>query len=1018
MKGKYRIIAIVIALTMAFCAMPINVLADDTEQQTQVEETTVEETTAEEIAKTTPINEVPETFPPQTQENTTTPIEESSVVPSEDNEHITDTTTEETFVIVLETIEEETVGSGAVENSSANKTFIPIDMVIGQATVNNTVFTDAYGRAIIDFVEGIYAFENLGNTGFWMDTENSSTSSGAYIQQSAFGATSPVDSFSRNALFKISKQSSTGRYIIRLMTNNKLSFGIEGNKIVTKEIPTVDSEVAIGDTFDIQYSLGGYIIRPYGSQYAICAPNNTSSGTSGSTDSYLYFANPNAVGDRAKWKISMYTGSHRHGTTIYSPWPWAEIGIAVGTTGTLTMKTWSTAIGANTPYVYVQEGSEDMISTSWDFNKSKLTLTAIRPGRATVSAKILYTRSGAAAFTGQARYQILLQKGTHFIKNVATNKCVDIEGPSRAEGAIIQQWTHHSGDQEKWIVEYDNVVGYIRFKSAYSGLYIGVDSSNTSLVKQYSTKNDYTLWRTERTESGNIRLVCKAVTNGYVLAAPSATSGNGADLTMTLYTNDTDYRDEWKIFEDVTFGNLVMNIDDTMYADVRSLCANNTQNPADYNYTVTSGSSHISINSSGRITALSGGTATVTATHKELTVGYTFNVTVNKNAIIIVPGIIGTTLKRATDDPENPYEIVWGDELLNLPDEEIVSRLLSLIYSSNEPPENEIIPYSEDKGARSAYQTLYNSLEREYGDSYDICFFGYDWRLSNAVSADLLDQFINDASYGKVVLVCHSMGGLVASSYLAKGEEQRDKVETAIMLGVPFLGTPVMTYVWGSEDFAVIYDAWGEIENVWMEPLWDVLSAVCDPLDVLLSTFPSVYELFPTQQYFDSNYGGHHYLRTWEDPLHKTDLTTYSETSGVLLTELQLYGLNVLKWHDAIQFHNSLFIGGSHVTELINTHYIASTGHLTVDKVLFTDVLDLGIKIWSNDEETTQGDGVVPIWSATLGDRYYQKTFFVENLGHIDLIYDVAGVLPFINDLIAGNTSTYNDYNIHPNIPE
>ncbi len=118
-----------------------------------------------------------------------------------------------------------------------------------------------------------------------------------------------------------------------------------------------------------------------------------------------------------------------------------------------------------------------------------------------------------------------------------------------AEGGIVQQWALHSMAHMKWVLEHvPNSNGYVRMLCYNSGLYLGIDSSNTSLVKQYSTENDYTLWKIERSTAGNLIFKCKATeSSGVAMSVPLNNGANGADLVNIAYTSDTNYRDEWKI---------------------------------------------------------------------------------------------------------------------------------------------------------------------------------------------------------------------------------------------------------------------------------------------------------------------------------------------------------------------------------------------------------------------------------------------------------------------------------------
>ena len=108
-------------------------------------------------------------------------------------------------------------------------------------------------------------------------------------------------------------------------------------------------------------------------------------------------------------------------------------------------------------------------------------------------------------------------------------------------------------------------------------------------------------------------------------------------------------------------------------------------------------------------------------------------------------------------------------------------------------------------------------------------------------------------------------------------------------------------------------------------------------------------------------------------------------------------------------FHNSLYIGTSHVTELVSTYYIAGYGVDTVEKI------EYDMSEWNINFENEKGDSVVPIWSATLGDRTPNRTFYAEDVGHTWLVKDPA-LIDFIAQLVVGNTSIPSNSNIHNNM--
>jgi alpha-beta hydrolase superfamily lysophospholipase len=70
--------------------------------------------------------------------------------------------------------------------------------------------------------------------------------------------------------------------------------------------------------------------------------------------------------------------------------------------------------------------------------------------------------------------------------------------------------------------------------------------------------------------------------------------------------------------------------------------------------------------------------------------------------------------------------------------------------------------------------------------TWDVRPFFYDWRRDIRVGADELHQSINTwfGSEAAVHLVAHSMGGLVARSYVARHKDRWDRGGRLIMLGI------------------------------------------------------------------------------------------------------------------------------------------------------------------------------------------------------------------------------------------
>jgi len=412
---------------------------------------------------------------------------------------------------------------------------------------NSIWFLDGYNTYIED---GVYCFKSPYNS-LWIDTRGNSSSPGAIMQQ-CHCADIPAQAFTRSALFKISRVSGTDRYIIRSMLNNTLSFGISNDKIVTKTIAAVDSQVATSDTFRIRCYGNAFLIQPYGSAYVISSGGLSASGAADAPDSDLCLAlKPTSTTLPQMWDMYKYTGETRQGCVITRPSAWKSEGFVVNTSGNMSLKTWSTVINANKPDIGILPEYSDLATYTYNPSTYTMTLTATNPGRLRIETRILLGDTSTYAYEGgYARFYIVPEEGTYYIQNVGSGRYVDVEGPSLNDGAAIHEWDFRTNPQEKWIVEHvANSDGYIRLKSVYSNKYIGIDPDALSYVKQYAAQNNYTLWRIERTSSGNLTFQCKVYQGtDAVMAVPTASTVNGTNLIMAAYTDNTTYRDEWNLY--------------------------------------------------------------------------------------------------------------------------------------------------------------------------------------------------------------------------------------------------------------------------------------------------------------------------------------------------------------------------------------------------------------------------------------------------------------------------------------
>ena len=293
---------------------------------------------------------------------------------------------------------------------------------------------------------------------------------------------------------------------------------------------------------------------------------------------------------------------------------------------------------------------------------------------------------------------------------------------------------------------------------------------------------------------------------------------------------------------------------------------------------------------------------------------------------------------------------------------------------------NDIYPYNPDNyGILDMYKNVYNTLTAEYSNEYDVIFFAYDWRMSCADAAAELEALTNN--YDSCVLVAHSMGGIVASSYLAKSHANRAKTDKIITIGTPFTGAPKALYVMET----------GRLN--WITE--DALN-----LSQYAPNIPALYELFPTQKYFNR------YSRFIEvDGVVKTGYTASWNYMKTLDWAKKSNGTVKPMFAEAETFHNTLFINGTHVTDRadVDTYKIIGVEEDTITCVAFDANNEYDFYYYSSD-----GDGTVPTYSAlNNADKYSYKTYaFYKN--HTDLI-KYEGCIQLIIDIINEEPYVYYD---------
>jgi pimeloyl-ACP methyl ester carboxylesterase len=222
-----------------------------------------------------------------------------------------------------------------------------------------------------------------------------------------------------------------------------------------------------------------------------------------------------------------------------------------------------------------------------------------------------------------------------------------------------------------------------------------------------------------------------------------------------------------------------------------------------------------------------------------------------RDLIIVLPGITGSVLARQSPQGGKPKDLwaisgqaLWqavkgfGGSLQELevpphdptgeaPATNIVATRVVLDFHG-------VLGLGKIDGYTELARTILDNFAVTDGQGFE--WFPYDWRLSNRISARHLAEFIRPRlkvwrkTHGpdaRLVLVAHSMGGLVARYYLEvlDGGHWRD-CRALLTLGTPYRGS---------------LNAANFLANGYKK--WDIrLSTLTD----VMRSCPSVYELLPS----------------------------------------------------------------------------------------------------------------------------------------------------------------------------
>lgn len=325
-----------------------------------------------------------------------------------------------------------------------------------------------------------------------------------------------------------------------------------------------------------------------------------------------------------------------------------------------------------------------------------------------------------------------------------------------------------------------------------------------------------------------------------------------------------------------------------------------------------------------------------------------------RRSTILIPGILGSQLASTRGISAilwlNPTLLIHG--YLNLLD-------LAEDGESDASPDVEITPIGIEK---MAYLPIIQTL----GHHSRLYEFPYDWRKSNIASAHRLHQSIKRWSAAdpsrRFSIVCHSMGGVVARTYMALyPQEAEEKLERVVMIGVPLHGAAGTALAFSDEHHPYLLIAHLNKDN---------------RLVPFSRTMPSVYQLLPAPEELFS--GGCDYPCDWD---------LYDAAAW------PVRGLHQDYLDRARELHELLAASDPQVS-LIN---IAGCHKSTVTAVRISSDDDAAVQPVYGEQGENSGDEQVPLWSARA---HNVATHYVEE-GHVALVSNdrvLADVVALLRD--------------------
>ncbi len=651
-----------------------------------------------------------------------------------------------------------------------------------------------------------------------------------------------------------------------------------------------------------------------------------------------------------------------------------------------------------------------------------------------------------------------IEAGNYYIKNVKTGKYLNVMNAATTSGSPVRQYHLTGNPQQIWKIKQITGEDYYNIKPQHTtgqNLYYGTDAMAEIRITDGDSK---ARWRFESNNAGGyyISSVYKPWTcldvdhsstadNAIIYIFPMHGQQNqqwilervgnislNQEMEITIHQNETNtfyfsppseglYTFEIK-FETGYYYSLNSKLydrNDNLISDNDDFETNSLQNSKSLSTNLQAGETYHIVNTISGVASSS----------------IKYKLIIKKRAIIIVPGFMGTELWRngirywpptQSDDTINGLlNSVSNSDFLDIlltlfqNGNSISDRISELIIpdNSNYDTYNDgILPLNIDLkyllnqenrlqniGTLDHYYNLSNDIYSNFSSKYNVEFYGYDWRLSNTVSAEKLNSFIVDKDFTNVVFISHSNGGLVVSHAIRLSEDYI--ADKSFFIGTPFSGSAMIIPAISNKSPLV----YASLIGSYLDPNSLIYNFIVDALDLLrtnisnifdnlneaLLSFPSSYELIPSERYFVirsyagyNNYNYRYYLANNNGVCENyySSITLLANTIDGWRNDL-FYGSN-----GAEAKNNLLWTANGHVSSIFSDSYY-----------IFGNLYNT---LWRYNKTSDQmdfdavGDGVVSFWSAIV-DNTTSNKLYVGQKHHVNgLLYDLQ-IYQFIRNKIT-----------------